>query len=89
MNERALYEDPQLPAQRFFQIRTRQHVGTHSYPGLKGTVRNAPNETRTPPCRLGEHSTYVYSDRLGCSVEEIQRLETAGHIDTEDASQLH
>jgi len=35
-----------------------------------------------PPCRLGEHNGYVYSELLGCSPKEYERMEVEGHIGT-------
>jgi crotonobetainyl-CoA:carnitine CoA-transferase CaiB-like acyl-CoA transferase len=42
---------------------------------------------RTPPAAFGEHNDYVYSDLLGLSEQEQERLRAAGHITDEYADE--
>ena len=88
MDDRDLFRDPQMKAQRFFQELEHEDAGTHSYPGLMWTAANTPNRLRLPPCRLGEHNEYVYKDLLGVGARDYETLEQTGHIGTEFSSEL-
>jgi crotonobetainyl-CoA:carnitine CoA-transferase CaiB-like acyl-CoA transferase len=74
------YADPHLRARGFFETVTHPEAGTHEYPGILWRMSHTPARIRRPPCCLGEHNTYVYSDILGYSPAEITRLTQAGHI---------
>ena len=87
MNERDLYEDPQLEERGFFQELTQADSGTHSYPGLMWKSQSYHNRFRSPPCLLGEHNHYVYRELLGVSKPRYGELEALGHIgDAPDSS---
>jgi crotonobetainyl-CoA:carnitine CoA-transferase CaiB-like acyl-CoA transferase len=74
------YADPHLRARGFFETVTHPEAGTHEYPGILWRMSHTPARIRRPPCCLGEHNIYVYSDILGYSPAEITRLTQAGHI---------
>ena len=82
LDDRDLYEDPHMSAQAYFKELTHRDSGTHRYPGIAWTAANTPNEIRTPPCRLGEHNDYVYTDLLAVSAQELTELQERGHIGT-------
>jgi crotonobetainyl-CoA:carnitine CoA-transferase CaiB-like acyl-CoA transferase len=74
------YTDTHLRDRGFFETVTHPEAGTHEYPGILWHMSHTPAHIRTPPCCLGEHNAYVYSDLLGYSAEEIDALTAAGHI---------
>jgi crotonobetainyl-CoA:carnitine CoA-transferase CaiB-like acyl-CoA transferase len=43
---------------------------------------------RTPPAAFGEHNDYVYTDLLGLTEQEQERLRTEGHITDEYADEI-
>ena len=74
------YADPHLRARGFFHTITHPEAGTHDYPGLLWKMSHTPGVIRTPPCCLGEHNAYVYSELLGYTAEEVDQLQRDGHI---------
>ena len=76
------FSDPQYTDRGFFESVTQVDCGTHLYPGIMWKASGHANEIRLPPCRLGEHNGYVYSELLGCSPKEYERMEVEGHIGT-------
>ena len=55
------FSDPQYEARGFFEPVTQEDCGTHLHPGIMWKASDHPNQIRTPPCQLGEHNPYVYS----------------------------
>ena len=76
------FSDPQYEARGFFETVTQEDCGTHLHPGIMWKASGHPNEIRMPPCQLGEHNPYIYSDLLGYGEEDYARMETEGHIGT-------
>jgi crotonobetainyl-CoA:carnitine CoA-transferase CaiB-like acyl-CoA transferase len=74
------YADPHLRARGFFVRVTHPEAGTHDYPGLLWQMSHTLGSIRRPPCCLGEHNGYVYSELLGYSAEDIAQLKRDGHI---------
>ena len=76
------FSDPQYKARGFFERVTQDDCGTHLHPGIMWKASDHPNGIRTPPCQLGEHNPYIYSDLLGYGEDDYARMETEGHIGT-------
>ena len=76
------FSDPQYKARGFFETVTQEDCGTHLHPGIMWKASGHPNEIRMPPCQLGEHNPYIYSDLLGYGEDDYARMETEGHIGT-------
>ncbi len=76
------FSDPQYEARGFFEPVTQEDCGTHLHPGIMWKASRHPNEIRMPPCQLGEHNPYIYSDLLGYGEDDYARMETEGHIGT-------
>ncbi len=83
MDEPNLYADEHINDRGFFETLRHADAGEHRYPGLMWKSAAYPNRFRSPPCRLGEHNDYVYSELLALDAAETARLEAAGHIGTE------
>ncbi len=88
LDDRDLYDDPQINALDFFKELTHKNTGTHRYPGVMWSAAGTPNEIRTPPVRLGEHNEYVYRELLAVSDSQLSELEERGHIGTEYAKHI-
>ena len=82
LDDRDLYNDPQINGFGFFKELTHADAGTHKYPGIMWSASETPNEIRTPPVRLGEHNEYVYQELLAMSAGDITDFEKKGHIGT-------
>ena len=80
--DKEAFSDPQYGARGFFEPVTHVDCGTHLYPGIMWKASEHPNEIRMPPCRLGEHNGYVYSELLGYTPGEYTQMEVDGHIGT-------
>ncbi len=80
--DKEAFSDPQYNARGFFEQVTQVDCGTHLYPGIMWKASGHPNEIRMPPCRLGEHNDYIYSDLLGHNAEYRAQMEAEGHIGT-------
>ncbi len=80
--DKEAFSDPQYNARGFFEQVTQVDCGTHLYPGIMWKASGHPNEIRMPPCRLGEHNDYVYSNLLGYDAISYARMESEGHIGT-------
>ena len=76
------FSDPQYDSRGFFQSLTQVDCGTHLYPGIMWKASGHPNGIRMPPCRLGEHNAYVYSELLGYKPDACELMEAEGHIGT-------
>jgi crotonobetainyl-CoA:carnitine CoA-transferase CaiB-like acyl-CoA transferase len=79
-NERDVLESRHLEARGFWQPLTHPETGTQRNPGPLWQASETPVALRRHAPRLGEDNEYVYKQLLGCSEEEYQQLEEAGHI---------
>jgi crotonobetainyl-CoA:carnitine CoA-transferase CaiB-like acyl-CoA transferase len=75
-------DHPQLNARGFYELVAHPVVGTHPVAGLPWRATGVDRWIRRPAPVLGEHNREILGDRLGCSDEELQSLETAGVIGT-------
>ncbi|HLZ69255.1 MAG TPA: CoA transferase [Dehalococcoidia bacterium] len=81
------FDDPQLRARNFFRRQRQADAGEYEYLGPMWQFGETPVEFYQPPVMFGEHNDYVYRELLGCSEEEYQRFQDAGHVAMEyDAS---
>jgi crotonobetainyl-CoA:carnitine CoA-transferase CaiB-like acyl-CoA transferase len=75
-------EHPQMSARGFFENVPHPVVGTHPTSGLPWRATGVDRWIRTPAPTLGQHNTDILGGRLGCTDEELSKLEADGVIGT-------
>jgi crotonobetainyl-CoA:carnitine CoA-transferase CaiB-like acyl-CoA transferase len=80
MSERDIFADPHVRAREFFIEMTLPEAGTHLYSGPQWRQAGLPLRLDSPAPALGEHNEYVYTELLGYSAAEYERLVREGHI---------
>lgn len=78
-----LLDDPQLQARGFWQMVTREHVGTKPHPGMYFKLSRTPGRIRLPAPTMGQHNALILGELLGVAQNEIARLEREKIIGTE------
>lgn len=74
MSSKDLAEDVQLNMRGFFARLPHAGVGVQTHTGIPWLLTNAPNGVRSSAPLLGQHTTAVLREVLGCSDEDIARL---------------
>jgi len=72
--------DPQMKEYQFFKEMEHPEVGRIAYENVPFKLQDTPGEARWPAPLLGQHNEYVFSELLGMSREEIQKLTEDGVI---------
>ncbi|MBI2886477.1 MAG: CoA transferase [Chloroflexi bacterium] len=81
---REVAQDPHLEARDWWDRTVYPEVGrAYSYISTPWMLSKSPRGPGVPAPGLGEHNGFVYSELLGVSEEELQRLEERGVIATE------
>lgn len=76
-----IMDNPQLRDRGFFVEAKHTEFGeSFMYPGAPYRLSRSPWQLRSTAPGVGEHNTQVYGDELGLSVQEIERLNSAGVI---------
>ncbi|MEX0683376.1 MAG: CoA transferase [Dehalococcoidia bacterium] len=70
----------QLLQRGFMQMITRDHVGTHPYPGPVIGSGAAADGLRSPAPTIGQHNRDILGEILGLSVEAVKVLEAQGVV---------
>jgi crotonobetainyl-CoA:carnitine CoA-transferase CaiB-like acyl-CoA transferase len=78
--------DPQILAREMIESVNHPTIGALQTLGLPVKLSDTPGAVRTPPPRLGEHTTAVLANDLGMSEGEIARLLETGAITSAPAS---
>ena len=73
-------ESPQYRARGYFVEIEHPAIGAAEYPGAPFIMRETPWHVESPAPALGQHSGEVLSERLGCSDDDLARLEAEGVI---------
>jgi len=74
--------DPQIAARAMVETLNHPSIGALQTLGLPVKLSDTPGQIRTAPPTLGEHTRAVLAEDLRMSVEEIERLRTAGVVAT-------
>ncbi len=74
-----LFTEPQLASRDYFVRTAHPIVGTQTYPGAPFKMPRTPFRPGRAPL-LGEHNEQVYMGMLGCSRDDLLRLQSAGAI---------
>ena len=78
-----ILDDPHLQARGLWETVTREHVGTHAYPGMYFKLSRTPGRIRLPAPTMGQHNALILGELLGVAQNEISRLEREKIIGTE------
>lgn len=70
--------DPHLNRRGFFEELPHPEAGTRRYPGVSWSMSRTPGRLRRPAPCFGEHNSYVFSELLGMTDEQIARLQDEG-----------
>ncbi|MEE9284209.1 MAG: CoA transferase [Dehalococcoidia bacterium] len=82
------FHDRHLRQRGFFQRIDHPDAGVHDYPVGLWQMSESRFEVRQPPPLLGEHNEHVYRELLAFREEDYRRLEAAGHIGMDYASEI-
>jgi crotonobetainyl-CoA:carnitine CoA-transferase CaiB-like acyl-CoA transferase len=74
-----VFQDPNLRARGFFVDFEHPYAGVLTYPGAPFKMQDTPWQPGRAPL-LGEHTTEILTNELGCSAEEVVRLREQGVV---------
>jgi benzylsuccinate CoA-transferase BbsF subunit len=78
-----MLQDPQLKHRQHYRVLNHPEIGPHSYNSPAYRLSKTPCEMNRPAPCLGEHNSFVYSELLGISDDEIAQMIMDGTITTD------
>ena len=78
-----MLQDPQLKHRQHYRVLNHPEIGPHSYNSPAYRLSKTPCEMNRPAPCLGEHNSFVYSELLGISDDEIAQMIIDGTITTD------
>ncbi|MCH7745924.1 MAG: CoA transferase, partial [Chloroflexi bacterium] len=75
-----IFNDPHYQARGLLELVDHPSTGPYFLPGIAWKMSRSPGVVRWPSPRLGEHNSFIYSELLGRSSEEIEAMEAEGII---------
>ena len=85
MTAEDIFNDPHYQDRGVLELVDHPSAGMYFMPGIPWKMSGTPGEVRWPAPRLGEHNSYVFSQLLGMSDQDVYTLDESEVTGTEPA----